>query len=146
MSATNAASTTTTTTGRRYLNGILTANAILLGLLALNGMGLSFTSHSLAEGEQPRANDADEGGRISAAEQRKTMIAQLATLTQKMERLESMIAKGIPVRVLELPAGFSNKNSGKDDASKGDAGKSDAKSESKAEVKARGAEGAGAKK
>lgn len=142
MSATNAASTTTTTTGRRYLNGILTANALLLGLLALNGMGLSFTSVSHAEGEQPRANDADEGGRISAAEQRKTMIAQLATLTQKMERLESMIAKGIPVRVLEMPAGFSNKNGGKAD----DTGKSDAKGDGKAEVKARGAEGAGAKK
>ena len=68
MSATNAATTKTTTNGRRYLNGILTANAILLGLLALNGMGLSFTSVSRAEGEQPRANDADEGGRISAAE------------------------------------------------------------------------------
>lgn len=144
MSATHAAhtNTTNTTTGRRYLNGILTANAILLGLLALNGMGLSFTSLSRAEGEQPRANEADEGGRISAAEQRKTMIAQLATLTQKVERLESMIAKGVPVRVLEMPAGFSNKNSGKSD----DAGKSDAKSESKAEVKARGADGAATKK
>lgn len=138
MSATNAATTKTTNTGRRYLNVILTANAIGLGMLTLNAMGLSFTGLSRAEGEQPRSNEADEGGRISAAEQRKTMISQLATLTQKMDRLESMIAKGLPVRVVEMPAGFSNKSDAKADEK--------SKTEGKAEVKARGADAGGAKK
>lgn len=142
MSAMNAATTKTTTTGRRYLNVILTANAIGLGFLGLNAMGLSFTSESRAEGEQPRASDADEGGRISAAEQRKTMIAQLTTLTQKMDRLEHVITKGIPVRVVEMPAGFSNKTDAKAD----DKSKNESKGESKAEVKTRTTEGGGAKK
>lgn len=137
MPGTNA---TTTSGGKKYLNGILTANAILLGVLALNGMGLSFTSVSHAETDPPRTNDADEGGRVSAAEQRKTIIAQLTTLTQKVERLDVILARGVPVRVLEMPAGFANKGDAKADD------KSTTKSESKAEVKARTSDGSGGKK
>lgn len=133
--------TTNTNSGRRYLNVILTANAVLLGVLALNGAGLSLTSVSRAENEQPRSNEADEGGRVSAAEQRKTMIAQLATLTQKVERLESLMAKGVPVRVLEMPASFSGKGDGKDK----EKDKDKAKPEGRAEIKARGAEDASKK-
>jgi len=131
--------TTNTNSGRRYLNGILTANAVLLGVLALNGAGLSLTSVSRAENEQPRSNEADEGGRVSAAEQRKTMIAQLATLTQKVERLESLITRGVPVRVMEMPAGFSSKGEAKADEK--DKDKDKAKPEGRAEIKARPTDG-----
>jgi hypothetical protein len=134
--------TTNTNSDRRYLKVILTANAVLLGVLALNGAGLSLTSVSRAEHEQPRSNEADEGGRVSAAEQRKTMIAQLATLTQKVERLESLMARGVPVRVMEMPAGFSSKGEAKADEKDKDKGKP----EGRAEIKARPADGGNNKK
>jgi len=45
----------------------------------------------------------DPSGRISAAEQRKEMIQQLRSLATRMERIEASLARGINVRVTEMP-------------------------------------------
>lgn len=142
MSASTRPAATPPNASRRYLNVVLTANALLLGVLALHAMGLSFTSDALAQTSSPRSNDADDGGRISAAEQRKTMIAQLSTLTQKVERMEHVLSRGVNVRVVEMPAGFAG---GKGEG-KGEGKPKDDKSESKSEVRATKAPDAPAKK
>ena len=65
---------------------------------------------------QPAARLSDSGddaaGRISAAEQRKEIISQLRNISTRLEHLESTIAKGISVKVTQLPA-----DSGSDTAS-----------------------------
>lgn len=59
-----------------------------------------------AAAQQPRSGGADgdeTGGRVSAAEQRKDMIAQLRAMNSRLERMEALMAKGLTVRVSEMP-------------------------------------------
>lgn len=58
---------------------------------------------SSASAQEPASDPAD-GGLVSAATQRKEIITQLRTLTTKLERLESMMSKGLSVKVTEMPA------------------------------------------
>jgi hypothetical protein len=88
--------------GRGYLNAVLTANAMLLGVVALNGLGLTggFTSVSHAQ-----TNTSDEG-LISAAEQRKQMITELRSMTQRLDKIDATLAKGVNVNVKNFPTSF----------------------------------------
>lgn len=58
-----------------------------------------------AAAQQPRSGtDGDDtGGRVSAAEQRKDMIAQLRAMNSRLERMEALMARGLTVRVSEMP-------------------------------------------
>jgi hypothetical protein len=90
-------------------NSALTVVAALLGVIAVqNAAGP--TAPSTASAAQPGAqfagagpeSDPDEGaGRVSAAEQRKTIIAELRTISRRLDQLESQLAKGI--KVTEMP-------------------------------------------
>ncbi|MDX9910753.1 MAG: hypothetical protein RBS39_02860 [Phycisphaerales bacterium] len=43
------------------------------------------------------------GGLVSAADQRKLMIAELRSMSRRLEKLEARIDKGIDVRVTDMP-------------------------------------------
>lgn len=83
---------------------LLTAIALMLGVLVLDrvdgravqGRGAS----AIASGEQPEAST----GLISAADQRKQMIAELREISQRLDAVEKRLAKPLQVKVLEMPA------------------------------------------
>lgn len=82
-----------------FLGGVAIASAIILPWFVL-------APH--AAQAQPAARAAESGddpsGRISAAEQRKEMIGLLKGLSTRVERLETTIARGISVKVTDMPA------------------------------------------
>lgn len=89
-----------------YTNGALTAIALLLGVVAFQNAGLSGVSTAHAQEPAPLAlggDDSDTSGRISAAEQRKQIIAELRTLQTKVERVEQIMNKGMNVKVVDMP-------------------------------------------
>ncbi|MCC5787302.1 MAG: hypothetical protein JJU33_11450 [Phycisphaerales bacterium] len=51
----------------------------------------------------PAQAQAHTGGLISAAEQRKQMIAQMQRLENRMERIEAQLKSGLTVKVTEMP-------------------------------------------
>jgi len=89
---------------RSYTNVILTVIAGLLGVIAFERGADPVTPVALAQvaGDDEPSRE-DPTGRISAAEQRKIMISELKNLGARIERLESMIAKGLTVKVTEMP-------------------------------------------
>lgn len=80
-----------TTRGGRYTNTALTAIAVLLALNLLKPV--DFVAAASA---QPASE-----GLASAAEQRKQIIAELASIEKKIERVEAQMTKGI--RISEMP-------------------------------------------
>ena len=92
-------------TRRTYTNIALTIIACLLGLLVIGGRGPLPTRDAQAQvGGSLEPVRMDDQGMISAAEQRKMIIAELQTIASRMERVESHLAKGITVKVTEMPA------------------------------------------
>jgi len=90
-----------------YTNGALTAIAVLLGVIALQNTGFTGGA-TVAHAGQPGVlaqggDDTDVNGRISAAEQRKQIIAELRTVQTKMDRLEQTLNKGLNVKVIDMP-------------------------------------------
>lgn len=91
---------------RTYTNVILT---VIAGLLA--GMVLARPDGTVpaanAQGTvQPEATEPpseDVAGRISAAEQRKVMIAELRNISARLERLESAMSRVVNVKVVDMP-------------------------------------------
>jgi len=88
---------------RTFTNVSLTAASCLLGVLVFTGgHAPSISLEPIAFAQQP--GDDGEQGRISAAEQRKQIIAELKSVQTRLEKLETLLAKGIAVRVTEMPA------------------------------------------
>jgi hypothetical protein len=58
----------------------------------------------LASAQAQPAAGQPETTMWSAAEQRKEMIAQLRAMNARLERVESMMSKGLSVKVTEMPA------------------------------------------
>ncbi len=97
-------------TGRRmgYLNAVLTAIAVLLALLVLDGR----TARTWSDPSEARAqvasppDDPTATGQalVSASEQRKIMINELRRIASRVERVEAKLAAGISVKVTEMPA------------------------------------------
>lgn len=81
---------------RRTTNILLAAIAGLLGFNALHQAGVSPESTAFAQA------GGDEG-LVSAAEQRKVMISELRNLSSRVERMESTLAKGLTVKVSDMP-------------------------------------------
>ena len=76
------------------------------GALVLGGMLLQ-PALSTAQPTRTTSVRDDEsvsgGGLVSAADQRKLMIAELRSISRRMEKLEAQLAKGIDVRVTDMP-------------------------------------------
>jgi len=90
----------------RYTDALLTVIAVLLGVLALGRMGeVTEPAHAASTppgvGQPGKAGEG--GGLVSAAQQRKVMIAQLKELSKRMEKIEGALNKGITVKVSEMP-------------------------------------------
>lgn len=94
---------------RSYHNAVLTVIALLLAVLVVGRFDSGgWGGVTLAQGAaQPRASaEPEESGaaaRISAAEQRKTMIAQLREISSRLDRIETVLRAGLDVRVKEMP-------------------------------------------
>jgi hypothetical protein len=83
-----------------YQNAALTAIAVLLGLNLVNGNGVTAPSSASAQPENESV-----GGLISASEQRKVMIAELKSISSRLERIDSKLAAGgVAVKVTDMPA------------------------------------------
>lgn len=96
------------TVRRTYTNGVLTAIAALLGVIVLqqaNTPGVQGTA--LAQvgvvGEKTSSEETATG-LISAAEQRKAIIAELKNVNDRLSAIEGALAKGISVKVTSMPA------------------------------------------
>lgn len=117
MNAQDNARTTTPARGRGYLNAILTANAVLLGVIALNATGLTGPWTSVSHAQSPGvAGDPEDSptARTSAAEQRKQIIAALHGVQVRLDRMEATMNKGLSVKVTNFPADFGQGGSGRD--------------------------------
>lgn len=94
---------------RSYLNSVLTAIAVLLGLLVLGQYGTPTSAQSgivTLSGSGPDPSDDDQpgsDGRVSAAEQRKTMIAELKAMSRRLDQMNEMMSKGLSVKVTQMP-------------------------------------------
>jgi hypothetical protein len=86
-----------------YTNGVLTVIAVLLGLNVAVNMGETPSVLPAAQA-QPADPEGPDTGLISAAEQRKVMIAELRRLGARMERIEAKLNSGLSVKVTEMPA------------------------------------------
>ena len=90
-----------------YLNVVLTANAVLLGALlftqARAGSTAPIALGSTAFAQPPEETDLN--ARVSAAEQRKDMIAELRNISQRLANIESRFKGALPVKVTEMPQG-----------------------------------------
>jgi hypothetical protein len=93
---------------RRYVyqNVVLTAIA---GLLALSLMDRTSAGQPglmarLMGPAQASAQSGETGELANALQQRKEMISELRQLNAKMDRLEAALAKGVNVKVTDMPA------------------------------------------
>jgi hypothetical protein len=109
------------TTSRGYLNAVLTANAVLLGVIALGGLGITggFARVSHAQ----NAAGEDVVSMISAADQRKQMITELRNMSQRLDKIDATLAKGINVNVKNFPANMGNTADDANSTAKPDAAK-----------------------
>lgn len=83
-----------------YRNAVLTGIAIMMAMLVADRAGVApGPAAAHASGEQ----QPERGTLMNAADQRKQMIAELARLNQAVSRLEAKIAKGLEVRVTDMP-------------------------------------------
>lgn len=84
-----------------YQNAALTAIAVLLAVGLMDRRpGGEFTSLPAAHAQ----SQPDQGGMTNALEQRKIMIAELRSISARLDRIESKLSAGINVKVTSMPA------------------------------------------
>lgn len=101
---------------RNAPNTLTVVTAVLLGFLVLDriaapsGTGSFGPSQASAQVRSvksgtPAAGPEEEpsDSRISAADQRKQMIAELRAISQRLDRVEAVLSKGIQVKVTDMP-------------------------------------------
>lgn len=88
-----------------FLNLAVAANAVMLGLLVVGqgGPGPRGLEASALAGPPATSEEGDPTARISAAEQRKQMINELQSMSQRLNALDATLKKGVNVRVTEMP-------------------------------------------
>lgn len=90
-----------------YTNLALTAIATLLGLHLLKSSDVTLESSANAQvgvvGNSTGPQDTSEG-LVSAAEQRKQIVNELHKVSDRLDRIESALSKGINVKVTSMPA------------------------------------------
>lgn len=93
----------------KYSNGVTTVLVALLGLMVVERVTTGPSGGVVASLTTPRAaqagpDDEPSAGLVSAADQRKLMLAELKRLSAQLDRLESRLASGINVKVTDMPA------------------------------------------
>lgn len=93
---------------QQYTNGVLSVIALFLGLLVVGQFSGSGVGPAQASAQPTRIrHTGDEepkaGGLVSAADQRKVMIAELRDLGQRLDAIEAILARGLDVKVKEMP-------------------------------------------
>lgn len=87
---------------RTYRNGVLTAIAGLLGVLALgqwsHGQGGLASPAVAGPATQP-----ESGGLISAAQQRKLMLRELELVNRRLDAIDARLAGELRVVVTDMP-------------------------------------------
>lgn len=89
-----------------YQNAVLTMIALGLGLMVIGQFSSTHTALSTATAGPIKSRTASEptgGGMVSAAEQRKTMIADLKSMNARLDKIEGLLSRGINVKVTEMP-------------------------------------------
>lgn len=84
-----------------YQNAVLTLIAAILGLGLVERAG-SPTLPESAANAQP-ASDPDQGGLSNKLEQGKQIIGELHSISGRMDRIESLLTRGLSVKVTEMP-------------------------------------------
>jgi hypothetical protein len=84
-----------------YQNAVLTLIAAFLGLGLVEKAGSPALPESVANA-QPSI-DPDQGGLSNKLEQGKQMINELHSIGLRMDRIESMLSRGVSVKVTEMP-------------------------------------------
>jgi hypothetical protein len=86
---------------RVYSNVVLTVIAGLLSVIALDARRPDSALVQSASAQS--AGDPETGGLVSAADQRKQIIAELRTVSGRLEKIESVLRGEIKVKVTEMP-------------------------------------------
>lgn len=86
-----------------YLNLILTVIAVLLGLNLLTRAGDSGLTAAASAQPNPSRGDPTVTPPFNSTEDRKTVIAQLDTIMQRLSSIEGKLDKGINVTVVKMP-------------------------------------------
>lgn len=90
--------------GRLYTNTLLTLMAgFVLAMMLDRGQGSLMSVADAQHAQQPATRDGDDGGLVSAAEQRKVMIAELRSLNSRMDHMEAVLSKPMSVKVIDMP-------------------------------------------
>ena len=96
-----------TRTNRKSQNAALTVIAGCLSLLVVGQFTTGTSALSTAEAQVIHTRSGPEeprsGGMVSAADQRKIMIADLKNMSARLERIEGVLARGLSVKVTEMP-------------------------------------------
>lgn len=91
----------------KYLNAILTVNAVLLSALVADRLlGGDQTGIGAALSPAPAAAQPDTGdgsGMLSGAEQRKQQYNEMKKMNAHLEKIEAKLNAGISVKVTEMP-------------------------------------------
>ncbi len=91
----------------KYLNTILTVNAVLLTALVADRLlggdqsGLGAAISPAPASAQPDTGDGS--GMLSGAEQRKQQYVELKKINTRLEKIEAKLNAGISVKVTEMP-------------------------------------------
>src|ERR1051325_664878 len=91
---------------RMFTNTVLTLIAgLLLAMMLDRGQGSLIPLAEAQHQAQPRTggDDGDGAERVSAAEQRKVIIAEMRSLNSRRENMEAVLRKPRTVKVTEMP-------------------------------------------
>ncbi len=93
----------TSSGARTYTNAMLTVIAILLGVAVLDRAATDpVVARAHAQPGAATATD-DSTGLVSAAEQRKIMIAELRQISNRLDKLDGAMSRVLNVKVVEMP-------------------------------------------
>jgi hypothetical protein len=84
--------------GAAFVCGVLAACALTAPMSAVS------PAAAIGQSGAPLSDDEGGSGRVSAAEQRKEMIVLLKNMSTRMDRIEAALAKGLNVKVINMPA------------------------------------------
>jgi len=91
----------------KYLNAILTVNALLLtALVADRLLGGDQSGRAAAGSPAPASAQPDTGdgsGMLSGAEQRKQQYMEMKKMNAHLEKIEAKLNAGVSVKVTEMP-------------------------------------------